>query len=528
MIATSTTSRPFVDRWLVLIVACLGAYVVASNTTAVMTALPEIRAELDLGTLATQWVVNLYMLCSAVLVAIMGRFSDIFGKLNVFVLGLCVFAAGSIAILIADDIIPLMIGRVAQGVGAAALMGASIALVDVTTEKSKRALALGIWAGLVAFGLGAGPLIAGALIEAISWRAVFAIDVVFLAIAAVLCWRIARLELVPPAERSTKPVDYLGTGLLIVTLAPFVYGLSDAHVAGWASVQTLGLFAISIAGAAVFVIRERGAVEPLVYFRFFRHPWYLASTLGIFVNGFALLSVLYFFNLYAQSAGGLGFTAFAAGAAILPYAVTCFLLSITLPRVLSKTTMRWPITIGMLLIAAGLWLLSRTTAEMTYGDLWWRLIFVGAGMGLTYPLFPIVGLRALPDEHAGQGSGVINMCFYMGLSVALAAGGTVLGKIRQEAVATTITGLSDAPANALQWVRDLAHGSGSQLKQALAHFSAADGSQIEHTLRTVGASAFSSVMTLFMILALIGAATSFWLIRPHPDEVVAPHPGKQG
>ena len=94
---------------------------------------------------------------------------------------------------------------------------------------------------------------------------------------------------------------------------------------------------------------------------------------------------------------------------------------------------------------------------MTYGDLWWRLIFVGAGMGLTYPLFPIVGLRALPDEHAGQGSGVINMCFYMGLSVALAAGGTVLGKIRQEAVATTIDGLSDAPANALQWVRDLAH-----------------------------------------------------------------------
>lgn len=276
MIETSTTSRPFVDRWLVLIAACLGVFVVASNTTAVMTALPEIKAELHLSTLVQQWVVNIYLLCSAVLVAIMGRFSDIFGKLNVFVLGIGIFAAGSIVILIADDIILLMIGRVGQGVGAAGLMGASIALVDVTTEKSERALALGIWAGLVAFGLGAGPLIAGALIEAISWRAVFAIDVVFLAIAAVLCWRIARLELVPPAERSTKPVDYLGTGLLIVTLAPFVYGLSAAHEAGWTSVQTLGLFAIAIAGAVAFVIRERGAVEPLVYFRFFRHPWYLA------------------------------------------------------------------------------------------------------------------------------------------------------------------------------------------------------------------------------------------------------------
>jgi len=527
MIETSTTSRPFVDRWLVLIAACLGVFVVASNTTAVMTALPEIKAELHLSTLVQQWVVNIYLLCVAVLVAIMGRFSDIFGKLNVFVLGIGIFAAGSIVILIADDIILLMIGRVGQGVGAAGLMGASIALVDVTTEKSERALALGIWAGLVAFGLGAGPLIAGALIEAISWRAVFAVDVVFLAIAAVLCARIARLELVPRAKRSTKPVDYLGTGLLIVTLAPFVYGLSAAHEAGWTSVQTLGLFAIAIAGAVAFVIRERGAVEPLVYFRFFRHPWYLASALGIFVNGFGLLSVLYFFNLYAQSAGGLGFTAFAAGAAILPYAVTCFLLSITLPRVLGKTTMRWPITIGMLLIAAGLWLLSQTTAEMTYSDLWWRLIFVGAGMGLTYPLFPIIGLRALPDEHAGQGSGVINMCFYMGLSVALAAGGTVLGKIRQDAVAATITGLPDAPAGALQWARDLVHGSGSQVQQALAHFSGADGAQIEHTLRTVGASAFSDVMTLFMFVALIGAATSFWLIRPQPDAAGAPSPDEQ-
>jgi len=393
-----------------------------------MTALPEIKAELDLGTLATQWVVNIYMLCTAVLVAIVGRFSDIFGKLNVFMLGLGVFAAGSISIMLTGDILLLMMGRIAQGIGAAALMSGSIALVDVTTEKSKRALALGIWAGLIAFGLGAGPLIGGALIAAIGWRAVFAVDVVVIAIEAVLCVRILALKLVPHVERKAVPVDYIGTGLLIVALAPFVYGLSNAHVAGWTSAKTLGLFTIAIAGGVAFVIRERYAIEPLVYFRFFRYPRYLASTLGIFADGVTLLCVLYFFNLYAQSPGGLRLTAFMAGAAILPYSLTSFLLSVTMPHVLAKSTMRWPITIGMLLNAVGLWLLSQTTADMTYSDLWWRLIFVGAGMGLTYPLFPIVGLRALPDEHAGQGSGVINMCFYMGLSVGLAAGEPCWGK----------------------------------------------------------------------------------------------------
>lgn len=528
MVETSPTSRSFVDRWLVLIAACLGAFVVASNTTAVMTALPKIAAELDLSTLGKLWVINIYMLCTAVLVAIMGRFSDIFGRLNVFVLGLSVFAAGSILVMVSDGIFLLMIGRLAQGVGAAAFMSASIALVDVTTEKSERAVAIGIWAGLIAFGLGAGPLIAGALIEAISWRAIFAVDLVVIAIASVLCVRIARLKLVPHVERGAVPVDYLGTGLLIVALAPFIYGLSDAHIAGWTSVQTLGLFAIAIAGAVAFVLRERGAVEPLVYFRFFRYPRYVAASLGIFVCGVALLSVLPFFNLYAQSPGGLGFTALGAGAAILPYSVTSFLLSITLPHVLGKTTLRWPIAIGMLLIAVGLWLLSQTTTEMTYGELWWRLIFLGAGMGLAYPLLPIVGLRALPDEHAGQGSGVINMFFYMGLSVGLAAGGTVIGKIRYDAVAATINELPDAPAGALQWVDELAHGSGAEIKGALAHFGAADVARIEHTLYTVGASAFSSVMTLFMILALIGAATSFWLIRPQPDLAAAAHPDKQG
>ncbi len=527
MIAPSTTSRSFVDHWLVLIVACLGAFAVTSNTTAVMTALPKIAAELDLSTFGKLWVINIYMLCTAVLVAIMGRFSDIFGKLNVFVLGLCVFAAGSISVMVADGIILLMIGRLAQGVGAAAFISASMALVEVTTEKPERAVAIGIWAGLIAFGLGAGPLIAGALIEAISWRAIFAVDLVVIAIALVLCVRIARLKMVPHAERGAVPVDYLGTGLLIVALVPFIYGLSDAHIAGWTSVQTLGLFAIAIAGAVAFVFRERGAVEPLVYFRFFRYPRYVAASLGIFVCGVALLSVLPFFNLYAQSPGGLGFTAFVAGAAILPYSVTSFLLSVTLPHVLGKTTMRWPITIGMLLIAVGLCLLSQMTVEMTYGDLWWRLIFVGAGMGLTYPLFPIVGLRTLPDEDAGQGSGVINLCFYMGLSVGLAAGGTVLGKIRADAVAATVIGLSDAPADAMKWVHDLLHGSASQVKQALAQFSTADAAQIEHTLNTVGASAFSGVMTLFMIVALIGAATTFWLMRPQPDEAVAPHPDRQ-
>lgn len=111
MAETSATVRPFLDRWLVLIAACLGAFVVTSNSTAVMTAVPDIGADLDLSTLTGQWVINIYSLSTAVLVIIFGRFSDIFGKFNIFKLGLGVFAAGSLAIIVTDNIIILMIGR---------------------------------------------------------------------------------------------------------------------------------------------------------------------------------------------------------------------------------------------------------------------------------------------------------------------------------------------------------------------------------------------------------------------------------
>lgn len=407
-------------------------------------------------------------------------------------------------------------------------MSSSVALVDVTTEKSKRSMALGIWAGMTALGLGGGPLVAGALIAATSWRGVFAVDLVLIAVVAVLCVRIAWLKLITPTQRKAVPIDYIGSVLLVVALSPFVYGLSAAQTAGWISTQTLGLFAITVAGAVAFAVRERYAVEPLVYFSFFRHPRFIVATFGAFVCGVVFGGLFYFFSLYAQSSSGLGYTALGAGAAILPFTVPTALLSITVPHLVEKISLRWPITIGMLLMAAGMWLLSQTTAEMTYADLWWRLLFVGAGTGVVYPLMSIVGLRALPEEHAGQGSGIIVMCIFMGLSVGLPAGGTLLGIVRHDALAATIGGLSNAPANALQWVHDLAHGSAIQVKQVLTYFSTADAAKINETLNTLGASEFAGIMMLFMIVALIGAVTSFVLIRPQLERAAAPHTDKRG
>jgi len=518
MAIARVTTHQSADHWLVLATASLASFVVTMNSTAVITALPQIKTDLDLSHLTEQWVINIYILVAAVLVAVMGRLSDLFGKMNVFILGLVTFGAGSLAIIAAQDVVTLMFGRICQGIGAAALVTASAALVSIATPKPQLAFALGIWSGLFAFGLGIGPLVGGILTDTFNWRAVFVVDVILLLIAAALCLRIARHHLVSEVCRKCEHVDYLGGILLIVGLAPLVYGLSAGHKIGWTSGPMLVLLVASLGGLATFAFRERRAVEPLVHFHFFRRPRYLAATSGCFIDGPVAVGVLYFFNLFSQSLGGLELTAFLAGAAMIPYTGTSFVLSILLPRWLGKSSLRWPIVLGMLSMALGFWLLSFTTAQSTYHDLWWKLVFVGVGMGLTYPLLRLVGSRALPDEHCGQGSGVITMFYYVGVSVGIAVGASLLAELRRNEVDTVVRSLEHAPEHASSLVWKLAHGAPSVIKATLAKFRPDDVARIEHTLHTTDASAFASVMVLFMILALIGAGLCFWLIRPGPDE----------
>ena len=137
-------------HWLVLAAACVGAFAVAYNTTAVMTALPAMRLSLDLSADALQWVINIYMLTTAVSLAGLGHFADMFGMLRIFAIGLVAFALGSIAIALAGDAAVVLGGRVFQGIGVAGLIATSVALINVTTPEEKRTGAIGIWAGSVA------------------------------------------------------------------------------------------------------------------------------------------------------------------------------------------------------------------------------------------------------------------------------------------------------------------------------------------------------------------------------------------
>ena len=289
--------------------------------------------------------------------------------------------------------------------------------------------------------------------------------------------------------------------------------MPNGHQVGWTSLETLSLFAIATVGAIAFAFSERRAAEPLINFSFFRSPRYLAAAIGMFLTGFVLIGVLYYYNIFVQSPGAQDYSAVEAGLSLLPCSITMFLLSITVPKLLAPYSFHWPVTIGMTLMALGFWLLHYPTNQSDYASIWWKLLVVGLGLGLTFALLPRVGLRGLPDKHTGQGSGVINTCLYLGCSVGIAMGGIVTSRIRHDAVTSVVGKLHSGSSDPETLEALLAHGSASDVKEALAQFTPEDAQKIQATIQSVLDDSFAGVMEMLALAALLGAVICFFLIR---------------
>ena len=498
---------------LVLIAACLATGVVGYNTTAASTALPAIKSTFDMNAEMLQWAMNSYLLASAVLVGVMGRLSDLFGKVRVFLAALCIFALGSLSIVLSSESWLFYVGRVFQGIGAATIFATSVALLTVVSPEDRRASALGLWAAMIALGIGVGPVLGGLITDFVEWRVIFVLDLILLAVAIALALRIKMLGGITEAEHSGERIDYLGAGLLIMTLASLVFALTHGHRAGWLSPEILGLFATTVIGGAVFYWAERRASAPLVKFQFFRHPHFLASTFGIFVATFALWGLIYNYNIFVQTPDAMGQTAVQAGLTLLPVSAAMFICSVFLPSRLEKYSLHWPVTLGMLCLALAAWLLHMVGNNSPYSQIWWKLLIYGLGLGLTIPLLSRLGLRVIPEADSGQGSGIINTCLYFGGSIGIAASGVVTAYVRHKAIVEVAGELNVPDGEVQRLARELAHGSISEVRSALASLDPEVAQKAQSVLIDIADDGFNSVMLLLMIVMIIGAVLCFLLGR---------------
>jgi EmrB/QacA subfamily drug resistance transporter len=402
-------------RWWTLIGACSGLFILMLDSTVVALALSSIRVDLGASAEALQWVMNGYLLTIAVLVVTAGRLGDMFGRKRVFLVGMALFAAGSVLSGAAQDAPMLIGGRVLQGVGAAPVLSLSLAIVCNAFPAAEQPRALGIWAAVSAIALAIGPVVGGALI-ALDWRLIFWVNLPIVAVGAAIM-------LVAAAE-STDPgagtrIDLKGLLALSVGLTAIVLAMVQSRAWGAALIA-----ALAVGGAAVlalFAWIERRVRNPIVEFSLFRNKPYFGASAAAFAVVGSYWAVMFFQPQYLQDARG--HSALLSGVLILPVTVPMVLISPFSGRLIGRFGARVLMSAGMAFGTAGLVVLTQIEAGSSYAMVLAGYLLFGIAIGLVYAPMSTAAMAAMPGEKVGIASGVLAMDRIVAGSLALAATG---------------------------------------------------------------------------------------------------------
>jgi len=391
-------------KWLTLVATIIGSSMALLDGSVVNIALPAIQQALQADAAATQWIVNAYLLLLGAFVLIGGSAADLYGRRRIFVLGIAVFIAASIACGLAPNISELIVSRAVQGIGAALLTPASLAMLGATFGENERSRAIGIWAGAGSLMMAAGPLLGGWLVDQISWRAIFLLNVPFAIAAAGLALRFGCESSDPQA----KQLDWSGAASVAIGLAAITWGLSAIPASGLRDVTVLAALAVGTAFLTLFVVIEARlhdrAMMPLSFFRSRNFSATNALTLLLY---FALGGALYYLPFGLIRLGG--YSATQAGAALLPFALIMGFGASFAGTVADRLGPRLLLTVGPVVAACGLAMLAFADLRRPY----WAGVFppmflLGAGMAITVPPLTSTAMGAAGKAHAGIASGVNN------------------------------------------------------------------------------------------------------------------------
>ena len=384
--------------------------------TVVNIALPDIGRDLGASTSSLQWILNGYLLTLASLILLGGSLGDRYGRRRIFVIGVALFTFASLLCAIAPNAELLIAARLVQGVGGALLTPGSLAMIEASFRPADRARAIGAWSGLGGVAGALGPLVGGYLVAAVSWRAIFLINLPIGALVIALAGRHVPETRDPTAKSG---IDYPGAVLAAVGLAGSTYALIEAPEAGLSPAIVLAA-AAGIIGIASFLMAERRSPSPMMPLESFSSRQFSAANLVTFVVYTAIAGYFFLFVAFLQIS--LGYSPIAAGAASLPVTALMLLLSPRAGALAQRIGPRVPLSVGPLVMAAGLLAMTRIEPGDSYllGVLPSVLVF---GLGLTLVVAPVTAtvLAAADERHAGIASGINNAVARVGGLLAVAA-----------------------------------------------------------------------------------------------------------
>jgi EmrB/QacA subfamily drug resistance transporter len=417
-IAAAQGSRA--PAWLVLTLVCLGQFMVVLDISVVNVALPSIQRDLGFSNGGLQWVVNAYTLAFAGFLLLGGRAGDLYGRRRMFITGLVLFSAASLAGGFSQDKTMLVAARAVQGLGGAILAPATLTIITTSFAAGReRAKAMGVWSAMAAAGGASGAILGGLLTDLLSWRWILFINVP-IGVAAVIAARAILVE--STAEFSGRQnLDWAGSVTVTGGLVSLVYGIVETEYHGWGSWQVLGPIALAAVLLVVFVVVEtRVARTPLMPFGLFRSPSVRGANIVVMLLGAAMFSMWFFLSLYMQDV--LRYSPLKAGVAFLPQTIMIIVGAQIAARLVSRIGARPLLVVGGFMAAAGLAWYSQISPNGTYvGDLLFPGLLVTFGLGLSFAPVTLAATTGVEPRNAGLASGLVNTTRQIGGSVGLAA-----------------------------------------------------------------------------------------------------------
>src|SRR3954452_6187243 len=428
---------------LVLIACILGTAVVTVDSTVVNVALPAISDDLGGGLAGQQWTSNAYLVTLGSLLLIGGSLGDLFGERRVFALGIAAFGATSLLCALAPSIELLVLGRALQGVAGAVLTPSALAVIVAVFPPAERGKAVGAWTAWGGIGTVLGPLIGGQLVDAASWRWIFAINIPLVVGTIILIMRV--VPQARPTESRAK-VDVIGATLCALGLSGMTFGLIEQPLNGFGDPTVFLPLAI---GAALFigflVYEEIGTDAPMLPLDLLRRRNFAAGNVQTFAMYGGLGMVFFFLILFLQQVAG--FNALEAGASAIPVTIMMLLLSMRFGVMADRYGPRFFMGVGPLVAAAGISLFLRVDADVNYAtDLLPALLIFALGLSMTVPPLTATVLADADEHNAGIASGVNNAVARIAGLIAIAGIGAVIAAHYGTKVDSELGPLADRPA----------------------------------------------------------------------------------
>ena len=409
-----TPERPPHGAVLAVVAASLPMFMAALDSLVMTFALPIIKVDLDASVEQLQWFVNAYSIVFTALMLPVAALGDLIGRRRVFLGGVVLFTAASIAAALASSSEMLIAARAVQGLGAAGIVPLSLALVSASTTAKARPIAIGVWGGVNGLGIAAGPIIGGAVVEGFTWPGIFWLNVPIGVVTVALV-------LVALRESTGRKLrfDVLGSVLGIVVTLPLIWAVVEGERRGWTDWRILAAFALSAVGLAAFILHEHRSPHAFLPLRFFRERAFALANVGGLLFSAGVFGAIFLLSQFLQVSMGYG--ALEAGLRAAPWTLAPMVVAPLSGFIVQRLGVKPVLITGLALQAAAILVIAlRIEARTEYADVVLPMVAAGIGMGLTFAPLASAVLTGRVESEQGIASSVNSTLRQLGMAVGIA------------------------------------------------------------------------------------------------------------